>query len=101
MDDNNFPKDTDQLFMEELKQEFMETVSVNLVDIAALYREKDFEAIARIAHDIKGTSGIFGYDEGTEIAKELQYAAQEKEDQKTGDLIEKLTRYMKEQGVIK
>lgn len=102
MDDvNNVPKDTDQLFMEELKQEFMETVTANIIEIVALFQEKNFEEIARISHDIKGTSGIFGYDEGTEIAKQLQYAAQNQEEEKTGKLIEQLSDYMRKQGVIK
>jgi HPt (histidine-containing phosphotransfer) domain-containing protein len=92
--------DTDKLFMEELKQEFMESVTANLEEMTTLYKNKKYEEIAKIAHDIKGTSGIFGLDEGTDIAKELQYAAQDKEDEKTKSLIEQLTRYMKENGIV-
>lgn len=94
------PKDTDQIFMEELKQEFMETVTANLKEMKGLCQENNFEEIARIAHDIKGTSGIFGLDEGTEIAKNLQYAAQDKNAEETAKLLEQLTVYMRENGII-
>jgi HPt (histidine-containing phosphotransfer) domain-containing protein len=94
------PKDTDQIFMDELKQEFMETVAVNLKEMSGLFQENNFEEIAKIAHDIKGTSGIFGLDEGTEIAKHLQYAAQDKNAEKTGILLEQLTDYMRKNGII-
>lgn len=91
--------DTDQLFMEELKKEFIETVAGNLFELDSLFNSNKFDEIAKIAHDIKGTSGIFGLDEGTEIAKDLQYAAQEKNVEKTRQLITQLTEYMKENGV--
>lgn len=94
------PKDTDQIFMDELKLEFMETVTKNLKEMSELFQENKFEEIARIAHDIKGTSGIFGLDEGTEIAKLLQYAAQDEKAEETKELLEKLTDYMRKNGII-
>jgi HPt (histidine-containing phosphotransfer) domain-containing protein len=100
MSDTNGPKDTDQIFMDELKLEFMETVAANIKEMSELYQENNFEEIARIAHDIKGTSGIFGLDEGTEIAKHLQYAAQDKKAEKTKDLLDELTDYMRKNGII-
>ena len=100
MGDTDIPKDTDEIFMDELKQEFMETVAVNLKDMAELYREGKFEEIAKIAHDIKGTSGIFGLDKGTDIAKQLQYAAQDKKAEETKELLDQLTQYMKENQII-
>lgn len=92
--------DTDEIFMEELKQEFMESVGGNLEEMATLLKGNKFEEIAKIAHDIKGTAGIFGLDEGTDIAKELQLAAQEEQAERSGELIQQLTRYMKENGII-
>lgn len=92
--------DSEQLFMEELKQEFMESVSRNVVELKRLYAEKNLGEIEKIAHDIKGTSGIFGLDEGTEIARELHAAAKKRELEKTGVLMEKLIAYMKENGIV-
>ena len=93
-------KDSDEIFMEELKQEFIETVSQNLIDLKRLYEEKNLEEIAKIAHDIKGTAGIFGFDEGTEIASELNITARNKEIEKAKELIARLTTYMKEQNIV-
>jgi HPt (histidine-containing phosphotransfer) domain-containing protein len=96
----NIPgKTTDEIFMEDLKKEFMESVSTKLADMKRLFDENDYAEIARIAHDIKGTAGVFGLDEGTEIAKQLQYAAQAEKTGEIKDMIEKLTEYMKKNGV--
>lgn len=92
--------DSDEIFMEELKEEFKESVANYLVELPALFAEGKFDEIARIAHDIKGTSGVFGYDEGTEIAKELQYAARDKKAEETKQLINQLAEYMKASGVV-
>jgi HPt (histidine-containing phosphotransfer) domain-containing protein len=100
MSDTNGPKDTDQIFMEELKLEFKETVTVNIKEMSEFYRENKLEEIARIAHDIKGMSGIFGLDEGTEIAKLLQTAAQDEKAEKTKELLDQLTDYMRKNGII-
>ena len=100
MSDTDGPKDTDQIFMDELKKEFMEKVAADLKEMSELYQENNFKRIAEIAHDIKGTSGIFGLDEGTEIAKLLQYAAQDKKTEETKELLEKLTDYMRKNGII-
>ena len=94
------PKDTNQIFMDELKQEFMEKVSQDLIDLKRLYEENNLVGVANIAHDIKGTSGIFGLDEGTEIASELNIAAKNKEIKKSKELIDKLTTYMKKQNIV-
>jgi HPt (histidine-containing phosphotransfer) domain-containing protein len=85
--------------MEDLKKEFLESVSTKLADMTRLFDENDYAEIARIAHDIKGTAGVFGMDEGTEIAKKLQYTAQAEKSEETKDLIGKLTEYMKKNGV--
>ena len=100
MSDIDKSKDTDQIFMDELKQEFMATVAVNLKEMSELYQQNNFQEIARIAHDIKGTSGIFGLDEGTEIAKHLQFSAQEGDSEETKALLEQLTDYMRKNGII-
>jgi HPt (histidine-containing phosphotransfer) domain-containing protein len=91
---------TDQIFMNDLKKEFMETVAQNLVDMNRLFAENKLDEIEKIAHDIKGTAGIFGLDEGTEIARELNQATKNRDVEKTKKLIDKLTEYMKNQGIV-
>ncbi len=92
--------DSDEIFMQDLREEFKDSISNYLVELPALYTEGNFTEIARIAHDIKGTAGVFGYDEGTDIAKELQYAAQEKNAAETQRLLNHLAEYMKASGVL-
>ena len=89
----------DELFMEELRQEFMESVSQNLKDLLSLVQDGKMEEIRRIAHDIKGMAGTFGMESGSDIAKDLQIAADNKEADKVKTLIDQLVSYMKENGV--
>ncbi len=89
----------DQEFMEELKQEFIQKLKDEFPKIPELLKENNFSEIRRIAHDIKGTAGTFGFDEGSEIAKELQYASENKDPEKIEELVKKLNNYFKEQGV--
>jgi len=89
----------DELFMEELRQEFIESVSQNLKDLLSLVQDGKMEEIRRIAHDIKGMAGTFGMEGGSDIAKDLQIAADNKEADKVKTLIDQLVSYMKENGV--
>jgi HPt (histidine-containing phosphotransfer) domain-containing protein len=87
-------------FMEELRMEFKETITKNILEFQSLYKEEKFADIAKIAHDIKGTAGVFDLKKGSEIAAKLQQSAQDKEIEKTKSLLEELTAYMKEKGII-
>ena len=87
-------------FMEELKREFKETIARNILEFQSLYNEEKFADIAQIAHDIKGTAGVFELLKGSEIAATLQRSAQAQEVEKIKSLIEELSAYMKETGII-
>jgi HPt (histidine-containing phosphotransfer) domain-containing protein len=95
----NFDANDEDDFMAELKQEFIESTAANLIELQSLLQKKEFPKIAKIAHDIKGTSGVFGFENGSEIAKELQTAAQNSEEEKVVTLIAKLSEYMHENGI--
>jgi HPt (histidine-containing phosphotransfer) domain-containing protein len=88
-------------FMEELKEKFILTVNQNLSDIESLLNENKFKEIATIAHDLKGTSGLFGLDEGAVIAKQLQESAQKEDVEETKTWIDKLISYMQENNILK
>ncbi len=92
--------DSERIFIKGLKQEFMEKVSEYLIDLERLDKENNLMEVAKIAHDIKGMSGIFGFDEGTKIASELNIAAKNKEIKKSKEFIDKLTTYMKKQNIV-
>jgi len=89
----------DQEFMEELKEEFIQKLKDEFPKIPELLERGDFAEIRRIAHDIKGTAGTFGFDEGSEIAKELQYASEDKKYEEIKELMKKLSDYFEEKGI--
>jgi HPt (histidine-containing phosphotransfer) domain-containing protein len=100
MSNTDGSKDTDQIFMDELFQEFKETVATQLKEMSLLYQENNFTRIKEIAHDIKGTSGIFELDQGSEIADKLVQAAKDKNAEETKELLEELNDYMRKNKII-
>lgn len=93
--------DENEVFMKELKEQFIQTVNKNLPDMESFLKDNKLKEIATIAHDLKGTSGLFGLEEGAEIAKQLQESAQNGKVEKTKALIDKLTAYMKKNNILK
>ncbi|MCP4146469.1 MAG: Hpt domain-containing protein [bacterium] len=92
--------DSEEEFMEELKQEFIETVKRNVPALFHLLEENKLTEIAGIAHDIKGTAGLFDYEEGTEIAMELNVTAKNGDAEASRTYIQRLNAYFKEQGLL-
>ncbi len=92
-------QDSERLFMEELKNEFFENVKENLKKLPEFYENKNFIEIKKIAHNIKGTAGIFEMVKGSEIGKELQDAADIKDSIRVKTLIDELIKYMVSEGV--
>lgn len=90
----------DEDFMAELKREFKATINRNAVELPSLYLEGNFKEIRRIAHDIKGTAGLFELQKGAEIAMRLQKAAEGEDGANTQGLIEELIAYMKAAGIV-
>ena len=92
-------RNSEELFMEELKNEFLEKTAVNLKRMSELSDNSDFLEIRRIAHDIKGTAGIFDLEKGSEIAMKLQNAADNENGRDVEILIDELILYMKNEGI--
>ena len=92
-------KDSEELFMEELKNEFLENTSDSLKRRPELFESNDFMEIRKIAHDIKGTAGIFKMDKGSKIGMELQDAVDRKDSNDVKRLIDELILYMRNAGV--
>ncbi len=98
---SDVPNETeDQLFMQELKEEFKQNVAKNIVELFQYYEDNNIEEIAKIAHDLKGTSGIFGYEEGSDIAGNLNIAAKKNEVDKIKGLLDELNDYLKREKLI-
>ena len=91
---------TNEIFLEELKQEFYASAATNMEAMQKLYKEKNFERLSEIAHDIKGTAGLFGYDEGSEIANKIVIAARKNATKKVKKSLDDLNKYMKKHKII-
>lgn len=74
----------------EARQKYIERRRSDLENCKKALQEKDFEILARVAHQIKGNASTFGYDELSEIAVELEKMALAKNSEK---LIQVLSRF--------
>ena len=63
------------IFMSELRREFLEKTRQELDVLRRSLQSGDFTEMARIAHDIKGTAGVFALDEVNDAAVALLAAA--------------------------
>jgi CheY-like chemotaxis protein/HPt (histidine-containing phosphotransfer) domain-containing protein len=65
--------------LEDLIPDFMDNMKKEVDNIGALLVKDDMKEIQRIGHSMKGTGGSYGFDEITEIGREIEESA------KTGD----------------
>lgn len=91
---------SDEMFLEELKKEFTEKCVNNMNTLQELLKVKNFKQISEIAHDIKGTAGLFDYDEASEIADKLVIAARAKNEPEVTKYFNDLNQYMKKNKII-
>ncbi len=98
MNDGYCETDSEVIFMEDLKQEFLEGIPEQIKDMRSFLTEGELDEVTRIAHDIKGTAGVFDMDEGSDIALSLQVASAEDRLEDCVVLVEKLACYMRAKG---
>ncbi|MGY8869264.1 MAG: ATP-binding protein [Pseudomonadales bacterium] len=58
---------------------FVTKLELQLVQMKKALREDDFSGLSDLAHWLKGSAGSVGFDDFTEIAKELEDAAKDKD----------------------
>ena len=63
----------DMDIIKELYDEYISTVKEKLADADAALQDKDFAALARYAHAMKGCALNIGHEAFAPIAKELEY----------------------------
>lgn len=88
---------SDKIFLEKLKTEFFTSVKMNLKKIDDALSSGRFEEIRKIAHDIKGTSGVFGFHEGTGLAADLMSRIDDGDDDQIIAACSILSSYLKSQ----
>ncbi len=93
-------KNSEEIFLEELKKEFIEKLIHDVEEIRQAMQRRDKATISRIAHDIKGTIGIFGYHDGTSLALNLQLIAEEGTWEQIGESFDSFLDYLRMQDII-
>lgn len=64
----------DEDFVQELVSAFMEECRDGVQECQRALKDEDREAIKTAAHGLKGSAAIFGAEELSEAAKQLEYA---------------------------
>lgn len=64
-------------FINELLPEFMTQLEKMVDSLELAFTNRDLEAIKSISHDIKGTAGMYGFKQISEIAAAIEAAARE------------------------
>ncbi len=62
---------SDKIFLADLKKEFEKSVISSISDIKSNLKNKNYEEIRKIVHNIKGISGAMGFPEGSDISKKI------------------------------
>ena len=88
---------SDKIFLENLKTEFIITVKDNVSKLTEFFESGNYSELRRVAHDIKGVAGIFGFNRGTELAADLQKLAGKGDKIKIRNLLTELIGYLNEE----
>jgi HPt (histidine-containing phosphotransfer) domain-containing protein len=78
----------------ELIPQFLEHKRKNLKDIENALENNDLETVYQIAHKIKGSSGLYGLKEMSEIAKSLEFAGRNLEKEKATQYFNQLSNHL-------
>lgn len=83
-----------------LARNYLDKRAVELERLQELASGSDLDAIARIAHQIKGSGGSFGFAGLTEIGSELELAAKAGDRQGVAARLEDLKRYLQRVEIV-
>lgn len=81
--------------LEDLIPMFMENRFKDVEEMKSCLLTHDIEKVQFIAHSLKGVGGGYGFDEITNIGRELEQLAKDKKVEKLQELIDKLDHYLK------
>lgn len=83
-----------QQLITDLLPEFMEMLSENLQELKYAIDEKDMAAIKNISHGLKGTAGMYGFMQISELASYLEQAARDKNYQRMTLLYQQIASFV-------
>ncbi len=62
---------SDKIFLKKLENEFKGSVKGYIKNLREYHLAGKYMEMRKIAHDIKGIAGVFGFDRGTELASDF------------------------------
>jgi len=90
---------SDKIFLEKLKNEFKESVKGYIKELKRYEADEKYQEMRKIAHDIKGIAGVFGFNRGTELASDFLTFTASGDEVKTKETYSLLITYL-EQDVL-
>ena len=79
---------------EEARQKYIERRKTDLENCKKALQQKDFDAIARVGHQVKGNASTFGYEELGSIAIEMEKSALSKDAGKLDSVLTKFSKFL-------
>ncbi|MFQ5750591.1 MAG: Hpt domain-containing protein [bacterium] len=86
--------------LEDLTPEFLENRQRDIVEITRLVEVADFTEIQRLGHSMKGSGGGYGFEEISEIGKDLEEAAKRSDRDSVIKLNNRLAKYLSAVKVV-
>ena len=85
--------------LEELIPGFIRNRFNDVAKIEEHLQEDDFESIKQIGHTMKGNGAGYGFEEISEIGKQIESAAGEQKSEEVRDLISRLSSYLNQVSI--
>lgn len=79
---------------EEARLKYIERRKTDLETCKSALKQKDFDSIARVGHQVKGNAATFGYDDLGEIAIDLEKCALKKDAAGLDSVIVRFTKFL-------
>lgn len=86
--------------LEDLVPEFLENRHEDIEKINELLGSDEIAEIQRLGHSMKGSGGGYGFDEITEIGKQLEQAAERGNKTEIDKLNQKLAKYLTKVEIV-
>ena len=78
----------------EARQKYIERRRIDLENCKQALTQKDFEILARVAHQIKGNASTFGYEELAEIAIDMEEKALAKDPENLSKVLARFSKFL-------
>lgn len=86
--------------LRDLIPNFMNSRQVELEEIHRIIQSKDFDALAKIGHRLKGTSLNYGFNDLGKIALQLEIAGKEKNITAAESLLFEIRNYLENVSIV-